>query len=303
MKDNRLEEMRRNYNDIPIPVDLKKRVEESIQQAKNDTETSKMKKHIPIWTKFAAGAVAAMLVLTVLVNTNNNIAYAMSDIPVLGAIIKVVTFSTYEDKNQDMSAHIETPRVTVESKDGHPMEEAADKLNKSVKDYTNQVIEQYKADVKATGGEGYEEVTTDYEVVTDNDKLFSLRVNTVIMLNSSGITIKIYHIDKSTGQLMTLPDLFKDDSDYTNVISEEIKRQMRQQMAADENIAYFIDEEDMPGLNWTGITDEANFYFDKDGSLTFVFDKYEAAPGYMGVCEFKIPKDITNKILLDKFAE
>ena len=44
-----------------------------------------------------------------------------------------------------------------------------------------------------------------------------------------------YTIDRSTGKILTLADLFTDDS-YIETISEEIKRQMAEQMAADENV-------------------------------------------------------------------
>ena len=38
-----------------------------------------------------------------------------------------------------------------------------------------------------------------------------------------------------------------------------------------------------------------NFYFDADGNLVLVFEKYEVAPGYMGTPEFTIPKEIFNE--------
>ena len=51
-------------------------------------------------------------------------------------------------------------------------------------------------------------------------------------------------------------------------------------------------------INSHGIDD---FYFNEDGCLTMVFDKYDIAPGYMGVCEFVIPKDVTKGILADDY--
>ena len=41
-----------------------------------------------------------------------------------------------------------------------------------MKEYTDEVIRQYEKDVEATNGQGTENVTTDYEVVTDNDTVF-----------------------------------------------------------------------------------------------------------------------------------
>lgn len=44
---------------------------------------------------------------------------------------------------------------------------------------------------------------------------------------------KIYHIDKTTGKMITLQDLFLEHTDYQTVISDNIKTQMKQQMAED----------------------------------------------------------------------
>lgn len=302
MKDNRLEEMMKDYNNIQIPEELMARVEAGIAQAKEDIQKEEQtKSKIPFWAKATSGLVAAMATFVILVNVNNQIAYAMSDIPILGAIVKVVTFTTFDQKDNDMSAHVEVPQIEVDE-DGS-IKEGAEQLNKTVKEYTDQIIRQYQQDVAEVEGEGKEEVTTDYEIVTDNDQLFSIRINTIVQLNTSGVTIKIYHIDKETGKKIGLDDICKTDTDYKKIITEEVKRQMREQMQKDENVVYFIDEEDIPEVNWTGITDDANFYFNEDGKLTFVFDKYEVAPGYMGTSEFVMPEEITKTILLEKYVK
>ena len=51
--------------------------------------------------------------------------------------------------------------------------------------------------------------------------------------------------------------------------------------------SYFIDQDN--GLDFTSIRPDQSFYINADGALVLVFDKYEAAPGYMGVVEFTIP--------------
>jgi hypothetical protein len=40
------------------------------------------------------------------------------------------------------------------------------------------------------------------------------------------------------------------------------------------------------------ITANHNFYINQDNKLVISFDKYEVAPGYMGVVEFIIPTEI-----------
>ena len=88
--------------------------------------------------------------------------------------------------------------------------------------------------------------------------------------------------------------------DYKKIISDEIIKQMREQMKENgDEVQYFLDDSEISEWNFKGITDDANFYFNEKNNLVFVFDKYEVAPGYMGVCEFEIPSDVTKDILKD----
>lgn len=296
----KIDEMKQDYETIPVPEDLKQRVQKGITQAKEEEKV----KRIPVWGLRIAGcAVAAMLVLTLLTNLNAPIAHAMSDIPVLGSIVKIVTFRTYESNDKDMSAKVKIPEVEIKDSEGKKNDAATEEINNAVDEYTQEIIEQYKADVKATNGEGKEEVSVDYKIVTNNANLFSLKIDTTVALNTSGITIKIYHIDKKTGKLIQLKDVFKDDADYLSVLTKEVKRQMRKQMLEDDQKMYFIDDEDMPELNWTGLTDEANFYINSNGELTIAFDKYEVAPGYMGACEFTIPQKLIKDMVKTEYFQ
>ena len=58
---------------------------------------------------------------------------------------------------------------------------------------------------------------------------------------------KHYTVDKLTGKELTLKDLCGDD--YVNTISEEVKEQMRAQMAADETVKYWLDDPDVPEIS------------------------------------------------------
>lgn len=296
---NRLDNMKNDYESIKIPKDLEDMVKKTIKGAKKEKRKTSV---IRFTAKLGGAAAAAMVTITVLANSNAAISYAMEQVPFLGAIATVVTFRTYERNDKDMSAKIRVPRVSVEDKDGSVLEETTKELNKTVKEYTDQVIKMYEEDLESSGGEGREEVTADYEVVADNDRLFSLRINTTVALNTSGCNIKIYHIDKKTGQIFTLKDLFQEGMDYKTVITEYIKEQMRREMREDEMKAYWVDSEE-PEMDWKGIGDNANFYINEQGKLVFVFDKYEAAPGYMGVIEFEIPTDVISGILTDGFIK
>ena len=106
-------------------------------------------------------------------------------------------------------------------------------------------------------------------------------------------------IDKQKEILITLPSLFKDES-YIQVISENIKEQMREQMKADPDKVFWVTGvgEEPYFETFEQIDREQNFYINNNGKLVISFDKYEVAPGYMGVAEFVIPTEVISKNLV-----
>ena len=107
---------------------------------------------------------------------------------------------------------------------------------------------------------------------------------------------------KKTGKMITLKDLFHEGSDYKKRISDSIKEQMRAQMKKDSSKTYFLDD-DQPEWDFKQIKDDANFYISDNGELTFVFDKYEVAPGYMGLVEFSVPTEKLSDIVKDGYLQ
>ncbi len=304
--------MKKDYETIPIPQELESRLKQSIAQAKSDLEQEHPSQEIPskkknVYSRFRhyalrgiGGAAAAVLVITVLANSSASISHAMEQIPILGAIAQVVTFREYQHKENQMQADIKIPEVEITDKDGNLLEESSKTLNDTIKAYTDEIITAYEADVKAADGEGVEDLSLDYEIVTDNDTLFSLRFEQCITMAGANQSQKIYHIDKSTGKMIRLKDLFQENADYQAVISENIKTQMKQQMTEDENKIYWLNS-DIPDENFKSISDDVNFYVNESGKLNIVFDEYQVAPGYMGVVTFEIPTEILKPIVKEGF--
>ena len=305
MKDERLEKMKQEYEEIRIPAELRRRVEAGIQKGKEDGEEiirmNKKSKLIKFVRNTAGAVVAAMLAITIMANSGASIANAMMKIPVLGTIAEIVTFREYKDSTNDMTADVKIPEVSVKNEDGSVNQETTDAVNKSIQEYTDEIIAQYKADVEASGGEGKLLVDLEYEVITDSDRLFSIRFDKLQIMASGAESVKIYHIDKQTGQMINLKGLFKEDVNFIDPISDNIKKQMKEQMAADEGRMYFIDS-DMPESDFQSITEDTTFYVNDSGKLVIVFDEYEVAPGSMGVVEFEIPTDVIQDIVQDGFV-
>ena len=293
MKKENIQNMKKAYDSIEIPEELQERVKIGINEGKQKAEKGR-NSSVKWIVRIGSVAAAAVLAFGLLLHFNEKAAYALSKVPVLGNIVKIVSLRDFEDTTGEMSASIHVPEVKVTGKDKKTEEEASRELNDQIQAYTDQIIDEYQKDVKETNGKGRENVTTDYEVVTNNDRLFSLKINSVIQLNSSSNETRVYHLDKKTGKCITLKDIFKDNTHYRAVLTKEIKRQMREQMKADKQKIYFIDMKDM---NWQGVEKDADFYINGKGELVMLFDKYEVAPGYMGACRFTIPQECIQDIV------
>ena len=299
MKDERLRKMNQEYHEIPIPAELRNRVNAGIRAAKKERKRNKT----IVFTKTAGGAVAAALIaITVMANSGANIAHAMAKIPIIGAIAEVVTFREYQDSTNQMYADVKVPEVEVKNEDGTVNQESTDAINQSIQEYTDEIIAQYQADVEAADGQGYQAVDLDYQVITDSERLFSIRFDKLVVMASGEETVKIYHIDKKTGELINLSGIFKEGVNYIDPISENIRKQMKEQMAADENVTYWLDS-DTPEWDFKSITADTTFYINEEGRLVIVFDEGEVAPMSMGSVEFTIPTEVIQDIVQDGFIK
>ncbi len=276
---DRLNNLKEEYVNIPVPTAAYDRMKQGIKQAKEEKRRKIIMRSLK---RTGAAAAAVLLTIGVMANLSSVTASAMEDIPVLGAIAKVVTFRTFEDEKGNYDAKIDIPKVSIGNND-------SGQVNRSIEDYANQLIKEYEKQVTADlAGDGHYSVTSSYEVIADNETYLSLRINTTVIMASGAESVKIFNIDKKTGKEISLKDLLADKPGYQEAITESIKTQMKDQMSKDDSLIYFDKEKDGEGFD--RITGEENFYFNKNGELVIVFDEYEVAPGYMGSVEFTIPK-------------
>ena len=132
-------------------------------------------------------------------------------------------------------------------------------------------------------------------MVTDNDKLFALRFDQTIVMASGAQTVKIYNVDKQTGTILSLRDLFQPDSDWQTVLLQEVRRQMRERMDQDPEATYWVDQS-IASWNLSALPEELAFYFNDQGQLVLVFNEGDAGPMSLGVVEFTIPDEAVSAI-------
>lgn len=287
-REEELKALQKEYQNVKAPEDGIENMKKRIEQAKFEKEKEarhKRKKSMSI------GIAAAVAILFILPNTSPNIAYAMERIPLLGKVFEVVTIRDFQYHDEHNNAEVKVPEV----KEGAEDADAISKTNQMVKAYTDQLLEEFKKEMNETG-EGYQGLDVSYKVVTNTDTWFTLDI-AALKVQASGYEFhKYYHINKVTGEMATLQDLFKKNSDYASIISENIKQQMKDRMQKNQDLIYWVDEQEDPQDAFKGIDKNQNFYFDKDHNLVIVFDEYAVSPGFMGVQEFTIQNKVLEKI-------
>ena len=282
-------EKKEQYQQIEIPKELKKQVEEAVTRGKKDKALRGRRRII---TRIGVGVAAALAIFITLPNINGDIAYAMAKTPVIGTIAKAVTFREYQYDSDRYQADVKVPQVVTE--DGS---ETADikNINLDIDEITQEAIAEFKESSQME--EGYEDLVINHETVTDNEDYLTLKLVVYIGAGSGSETDYFYTVSKHTGERVYLSDVCKKDSDYITAISENIKKQMHEQMEQDEMVTYFVDSDEVPEWNFKQIDEDADFYFNQAGNLVIAFDEYEVAPGSMGTVEFEIPNQTTKKLL------
>lgn len=238
-----------------------------------------------------APAVCAVVLLGIfLLNCTPALAETLETIPVLGQVIRVVDLRSYAWFWGDTGVSAQEPVLDGDS-------QAVEQVERIQEEFISQMQEAFLSHA-AQKYQGYVSQDISYSVLRDDDALFILRFDATM---SAGGSVE-YHrhvvLDKQTGQVLELADLFQADVNYVFPISREIKAQMEAQMNAGEG-DYFL-----PGGIWSDeecfqSIDPAqqDFYINEDGQLVIVFAEYEVAPGSMGAPEFIIPTDLLSGLL------
>lgn len=219
------------------------------------------------------------------------LAQALEAVPVLGSVIRVVDLRSYSWFWGSTGVEGQLPVL-----DGD--QSAVDAVEAKKEEFISQMQEVFTAQA-VRKYQGYVSQDISYEVVRDDDALFILRFNAILYAGNSVEYHRHVVLDKGTGQVLELSDLFLEDVNYVFPISREIKAQMEEQINADEG-DYFL-----PGGIWQeeecfqSIDPKTqDFYINENGQLVIAFAEYEVAPGSMGAPEFVIPTDLLDGILV-----
>ena len=265
---------------FPIPEDYAGRVFQTCAGLEDRAQARTQTRRSRYWGRWVAAALALFLLTP---NVSPTAAAAMTELPVLGAVVKLITFRNYAWDDGVQSAEASVPELS----DGA----AAQTVDAQVQEYTERLLAAFQEKCETElGPEGYAGLDVTSRVVTDTEDWFTLRIDATETMASGYEFSRFFHIDKTADAVVTLADLFRPGADYSTALTAEVLRQMEEQMARSEEVVYFPEE-------LTAIGPDQNFYLNEDGNIVLVFDEYAVAPGSMGMPEFTIPTPVVQDLL------
>ena len=160
------------YDYIVVPEELDERLRNTLETASSSKQTDNVVK----FTRWAATAAAALfLCFTVGLNTSESFAMEMSELPVIGAVAKVLTIRSYEIQNDNVTTTVEVPEIQLETaveETTHAITDANKKIQELVDVFTAEKytqIEEGKATFLESGGTEEEWQARDIEVNVNYD--------------------------------------------------------------------------------------------------------------------------------------
>ena len=281
---NQMDHAKKRYDDTPIPEELNGRLLGAIEQfegkkaasSQNNTGIGKRR-----YYKWGLGTAAAFfLTFTAALNINTAFAEEVHQLPVVGAIARILTVSSYKKTVGDEKVSVEVPGVEFIQNDTHGLSK---QINEEIQDicirYADESLERaqdYKQAFLDTGGTEAEwaehkiEIKVWYEIKAQSDDYLSFVVRGTESWTSAYSQEKYYNIDLKSGKLLSLGDVLGED--YINKANDGINSQIEEK-SKEIGIPFFTPEEG----GFESISDETKFYMKDNGNPDIVFDKYESA--------------------------
>lgn len=244
---------------------------------------------------FLKTIVAACFIFSVLLpNVSEKSAYALQSIPGLGRYFQLITLRKYSFHDDSHSAEVQTPYLAVgaeEAKSDSAWKEAksdsAEKINADIAKITDELIQEFKEELTKSE---YKNLDVHSEVILNSEEYYVLSLSVLQEEGDSHTINHYYTVDKHSGELLTLSELFPYTANYKEILTEEVKKQIKEHNRISEDKYFVQDGEDEEGFR--EVTDEQSFYINADKHLVLVFPEGEIAPMSMGEIQFIMPESI-----------
>lgn len=243
-------------------------------------------------------AAAAMLaiILLVLPNTSKTVALAMQQIPVLGDFIELITVRDYEYEDEQHQASIKVGELVLnEFADVQHMEASVKKellatvknINSEIQKVTTELLGDFETSVEDR--EGPLSVWTESIQIPSEEQYLVIKQE-CFMAAGSGMEWNYYYtIDLTTGKLLSLEELFKENADYVPVLADCVEKQLK--LVYGYQLDEFLRDELVRQLE-----EEASFYINEAGNIVVCFDEGDIGPMSLGDLEIVISNDDVKEI-------
>lgn len=287
---SRLADRKEDYDNIKIPEELHRRVEQEIEKSRAREKVIQLNRRKRWIRNTAAAAAAVCVAFTAALNTSTAFAEEAAQLPVIGTLARVLTFRNYETEKDGIGIAVEVPTIDmIQTETGIQVDEVNQQIYDLCRQYADEAVkraEEYRKAFLDTGGTEEEwkahkiQINVGYEIKSQTDQYLSFIVRGTENWSTAYSESRYYNIDVNTGKMVSLADFLG--ADYIAAANESIRQQLSQRREAGEN--FWTEEEG----GFSGITEDAKFYVNETGNPVIVFEKYEIAPGSSGEIEFEI---------------
>lgn len=283
-----------------------------IEEAENERTRKKIKK-FPI-RYFSSAIAACFCLLFLLPNLSKETAYALQSIPGIGSYFQLITFRKYSFEDGNHKAEVVVPKLEQGSEESENRNSgetgnkandsqgkeagsiaakesekanSAQAINFDIEKKTDELIAAFKQEIQSSE---YKNLSVSSQVILDSDNYYVLALSALQQEGDSFTQNHYYTMDKHSGKLLQLSDLFPEGTDYQKLLSEEVVSQMKAHNQKGDYPYFIQDGEDDQGF--TEVKKDQSFYINGEGKLVLVFPQGEVAPMARGEQQFVMPNSI-----------
>ena len=260
---------------VEVPEEVQSRMDELLESLPEKQNIRPVRRMPRTVTRILVTAACLFLVfLVALPNISVSYANALEKVPVLGSIVRVVTIRNYL-----YDEGMRTLDATVPSVEDAKHPDASKQINADIDELTDSVIDKFYDELELFGNGSRGSMYMNYEVLTNTEDWFTLKINTVEVAGSGNEKCFCYHIDRKTGEYVTFGDLF--DEEGRAALEKIVKPQL---------VPPYWTEKEAGREHFWALAEDQPFYFTEDGTLKLIYQEYQIGPGYLGQPEIAIEK-------------
>lgn len=286
--------------------------ERFIEEAEKEMERKKIKK-FPI-RYFSSAVAACFCLLLLLPNLSKETAYALQSIPGIGSYFQLITFRKYSFEDGNHKAEVVVPKL-AQGKDEKGIADkgqsgerenlsqggeagslaakeseksnSAQEINFDIEKKTDELIAQFKQEMQDSE---FKNLSVSSQVILDSKDYYVLALSALQQEGDSFTQNHYYTMNKHSGKLLQLSELFPENADYQKLLSNEVISQMKAHNQKGEYPYFIQDGEDDQGF--MEVEKNQSFYINGEGKLVLVFPQGEVAPMAQGEQQFVMPDRI-----------